>query len=902
MTPLVSMLFTGATLTEHDDLVPGAALLGSPVWGVTALLANLELRLGLPTPDLTDAVRVQRWSQRLDEVHAASPRFYSASYGVDPLGTATTLLSMRDELVAAGWNGEPIPGARERIDTFVELESAAQLSPGTADRIRLVERELERIPSVPMEELRLAEPRSLWPRRWQGVFARLESLGVRVHEVPVAPPPAGITDLARVQARLLGDSGPTSPFEGDGSLVVLRGETSWEVGRALAAMLRPFGGVRTAIVRGGDLRALDDALVEQGLPSEGVSSGSRWRPVTQVLPLALELAFEPRDPYRVLELLTLPVGPFDGLVGRELARALASAPGIGGPEWREAKETIAERLGDGAKASLARVSEWLEMPGHRNVAPRSALLATIDRVRSWLQGRLAFEREKGEHPARISTLGAAFAQAQALHDALAHEVREGLDLVAARLLVEQITADVRFELSPERASRLDPVDSPSGLRVPRDLVVWWHCVSETSWRPPARPWRRAEVAALGAAGVLLADPAERLAAEARAWRQVVLAARQRLVLVMPRWAAGEPLEPHPIWDEIVARLGATPADVRRVSREAPDLVSGPSAPRAVETVDLGALALPEARPEWAIDGGQLRPALRHSASSLEALVGCPLRWVLTYAAGLREGGIASISDGPVLFGTLGHRLVEELHGAGVLAQGIELERHFDEHLERLLREEAAVLLRPGMTFELAQLRRQYLVAVQQLVALLAASGLTVADVESEIDVSWRRGQLKGRLDLLLSDRKGREVVIDLKWGKSRYRGLLEAGRAIQLSVYVTARRLSTGAPRTPPAGYFTIKAGEMLTLDGEAFAGVQPLAGPSLDETWMKLERTVDFVEQQLAKGRVPVTGVTRSLPLLEALRVPEPDRAKALELETGASCEYCSYSAICGKSWETLA
>jgi RecB family exonuclease len=437
--------------------------------------------------------------------------------------------------------------------------------------------------------------------------------------------------------------------------------------------------------------------------------------------------------------------------------------------------------------------------------------------------------------------------------------------------------------------------------VARDLVVWWHCVSDTAWRPPARPWRGAEIEALGAAGVRIPDPAERLAAEARAWRQVVLAARKRLVLVMPRWAAGDVLEPHPIWDEIVARMGATSADVRRVTCEARDLLSGRSAPRAAETADLGLLPLPEARTEWRIDGKQLRPALRHSASGLEALVGCPLRWVLAYGAGVREGGIASISPGPILLGSLGHRLVEELHGAGVLARGEPLERHVDEHLDRLLQQEGAVLLRPGMTFELAQLRKQYLVAVKALADLLAESGLTILDVESAIEVKWRRGLLTGRLDLLLQDAKGAEVVIDLKWGQSSYREKLKAGTAIQLAVYVTARRLATGAKKTPPAGYFGLRGGKLMTVDGKAFPGAQPVAGPSLDETWTKLEHTVERVEQDLALGRVLVTGVKRSPRLLEALAAPEAERQKAMELEPGAACEYCTFGAICGKSWEGL-
>ena len=60
-------------------------------------------------------------------------------------------------------------------------------------------------------------------------------------------------------------------------------------------------------------------------------------------------------------------------------------------------------------------------------------------------------------------------------------------------------------------------------------------------------------------------------------------------------------------------------------------------------------------------------------------------------------------------------------------------------MERLLREEAAVLLRPGMTFELAQLREQIARAVTRLAESLIESKLTVVDVELAVDGALARG-------------------------------------------------------------------------------------------------------------------------------------------------------------------
>ena len=168
---------------------------------------------------------------------------------------------------------------------------------------------------------------------------------------------------------------------------------------------------RTVVIRNGDGLPLDLALARAGLPTQGIRSPSRLRPLLQVLPLALELAFEPKDPYRVLELIALPQGPFRGIVADQLADALAEMPGLGSEAWQAAKAKAADLIRKGvlsrdspvgtkvgateADATLAiekamrRVAEWIEAPGHpQAAAPRDALLAVVERVRKWLQGRI----------------------------------------------------------------------------------------------------------------------------------------------------------------------------------------------------------------------------------------------------------------------------------------------------------------------------------------------------------------------------------------------------------------------------------------------------------------------------------------------------------------------------------
>lgn len=935
MTPFVGLFFGRATLTEADDLPSGSGFVGRPVWGPTALLANLELHAGLPGVEQPEHVRLQRWSRRLHELESGTPRFYSRSYATDPIGTSRTLLSWRDTLVEAGWDGEAIPDGGERLCTLHELERMGDTLAGRPDRLRAIEAELRARRSRPFEALELAEPMDVWPGRWRRLFGLLEELGALIRRMePRFTPANGDTDLGRLQSSIANGGRATRPISGDGSLVLLRAETSWELAHAVAALLRQWRDPSTAIVRGGDPRPLDFALTSQGLPSQGLACTSQWRPTLQLLPLAVELAFEPKDPYRVLELLTLPIGPFAGLVGNRLATAVAASPGIGGRAWRFAKESIEKQLTDRARRAavaagedeavaveraradaqerLGRVAAWLEEPGFdpNTGAPRGKMLEIADRVRTWLRNHfvalksaepggagVAFER-------KLAVVAAALSQAQAFHEALSHDPREVLDAVAARQLVENVSfTGESFILEIERAGRIDPVDGPAALQRSRETVVWWHCVSGTEWRPTTQPWRLRELEALRNVGILLVDPTRRLAVEAAGWRRAILSARRRLVLAMPRWSEGQELEPHPVWDEIVARFNAISSDIARIALDVRDALDGRATSGPLDSVfaAVDSQPLPPARPTWNIDPVWMEPATRHSASSVEALIGCPLRWVLEYRAGLRSARLVAIPSEPVVNGTLGHRLVEELHGAGVLADPARTAREIESVLDRLIAEEAAVLLRPGKAFERTQLRRQLIRTAGVLSDILASSGFTVDAVESVCSVRWGSRSLEGRLDLLLRDKNGADFVLDLKWGAERYRKMLVTGTATQLAIYATARRFTTAAPRLPGAAYFSLSRGELLATDVRLFSGQRAVNGPDLATTWSKLERTVDLVERMVACGDVPVTGVARSLPLLQVLNVAEAERSAHLELPPGAACEYCSQSAVCGRAWEAF-
>ncbi|HEY5376953.1 MAG TPA: PD-(D/E)XK nuclease family protein [Polyangiaceae bacterium] len=916
MRVLAGLEFGGATLTAFDDLALGRANIGHAVWNPNQLLRDLELRLGLGAERESEAVRVAKWVARIAELPPRD-RFYSKSFETDALGTGRVLLRLRDSLVEAGWDGQAIPDGGFRLETIAELEGVRVpvLPFGYADRLAMIARSLVTSHVRFYAELILAEPAELWSSRWRVIFQELERAGTRLsHHDPNFPGAPPASDLGRVQAALNGDS-PTGPvpLRGDGSFVLLTAETAWEAARSTAAILAELPADRTVVVREGDVSALDNALSVHGSRSQGWRSTSPWRAALQVLPLALELAFEPKDPQRVLELLTLPVGPFRGSAGRRLAEALTQSPGIGSPAWTEAKarlvvntellvqqegkSTHPEHFSERSEQLLERIAQWLEQRGDDAVSgsAKMALLAVIARVRTWLISRLPSAPDD-------VTLLTAVRHAGALGAALESDPRSTFSLVEVRRLAESVLeTGTAIQLIEERAGRVAHVDSAGSLGVARANVVWWS-FTDAGTSSVALPWRRREFAALSSAGIHFPDPRARLVQRAVGWRRAVLAATERVILVALGHSAGETLALHPLWDEIVARTRADAPTRARVTLRAHELRDPASVAALLKRPPLHmveAALLPGGRPEWAVPAEDVAPIDHFSAASLNALLGCPLQWGLQYRAGVNSGGHAL----PPLFmlnGTLGHRLVELLHGQGAFdLPDDELESRAEVELDQLFEREGAILLRAGMAFERHQLRTQLVDSVLELSRSLRGAGLRILAVEKPIDVPWRGGKLVGRIDLLVATSAGTQAIVDVKWGLSSYRELLRSGHALQLAAYAFAHALERGEQTIPEATYFSLKQRKLFGLTSDLLPNAETIDGPSLAETWKRVERSVDDAERLAVSGRFAVTGVRKSLPLLTALGIPDGAHADHFALKRDISCKYCGFDAICGRRWE---
>ena len=880
----------GGTVAGAD----GRGTVGEPVWGPEALLRDLELRTGIAAArPPQEALRVAAWSSRLAALLSEEP-FYASSYRIDPLGTAEMLLSWRDALIEGGWDGTRVPGGGPRLDVFTQLEAmdGEPMAPGAGDRLAMVEAALALHGVAPYVELVVADDLRVWPGRWRRVFGRLRDEGTRLRRMPtpLGGAPAD-TDLRELQRRLAaGDDRSSQAWSprGDGSLALLRAPTAIEAAEAVAAMVgaRPPGEV--GIIRSGRPDVLDEAFRAHGLPTAGVRMVSTWRPALQVLPLALDMLFEPVDVRSALELLGLPGGPLGSRTRYSMSHALADAPGIGDVRWTNAKQRLRDALGERGPQELATLEAWVEPRRHgwRDGAPREAIVATVRRVLDWL-------RPRGAAPS--SSQLAAVEQCVQVAELIDRDPRGRFDRLAVRQLVAAASGlGASATWSVEEAGRVAHVDHPSALLHPRPLVVWWFFAASTATPPHRSRWRAAELRALEAAGVSLVASDALLAEESGHWRTAALQARAQLLLVLPDRDRGQPTSAHPFWDEIVARLRLDDVHEAALTIAALDLATRP--PWQLELEPLPMLPLPEARPSWHVPPGRVPTSARLTAPGIEDLLDCPLRWVLGTGASLRSRSVPAIAEGALLNGILGHRLVQRLVELEPVDTWVgSVERILDELLPVM----AAPLLQPGMRFELLQLRHQLTRAVDGLVGLLQRSGMRVAGVEEEITAPWLATEVVGRLDLRLVDQHDREAIVDLKWGLGRYRAQLEQGRAVQLAVYAQVRRVAGGQEALPSAAYLSLSRGRLSTTDPARFGEAEGVGGPPLGETVARITTTVPAVRVALEAGFVPVTGVSRARPLLDSLEVAE-DRRDAHYPST-PRCDDCGFGAVCGRAWERL-
>ncbi|WP_430452729.1 PD-(D/E)XK nuclease family protein [Rhodopirellula europaea] len=873
--------------------------------GPESLLAWLEVQVGLPQVDVHRAARVMQYAEALGSVSDAC---FARSFAADRWETASALLHRRDELLLCGWDGIRSDGCPSITRDLAEAEKVYSKSfPGEAERLAAVLEALDAGQRLPSHVLKLSDDVVAWPAAWQSV---LERMSVEVAS-PVSPMATDGSSLRSASDVLRGQ--PTEPFDGDASLRVAKARSETVATEFVAAVLaeeaKTTSGkvARTVVLCEDDSLAvrLDASLQRRGVPTMGASLQTKAHPVLQVLPLALELCWDPVDPQSLLDLLTLPVIPFRRAIASRLARALSEEPGLGSASWQQAFDKICEEsdedLDSPGKTSLT-LRDWFcadRSPADQPVST-TLMAGQCRKVAKWAHGRAAViwnddNRSDSDEQVAIA-LGEATRQATLLGDLIELSDATITQPQLGRLLDEVTDRGVQSRPCPVAEGGPTRVRSLAEIADPYDRLIW---LGTTTADTAGSGWSVKQLEDFAAAGIELDDGTRQLRSLRSAEVSGLCLARESMLVVsMP---ASEEQRVHPLWLAIEQKI----LDYHEPQRWSPSAIED-----LVENDDCDVLSpfvfrcgsvAPQApqpqRPVWDIPASLLSDRETVSASELEDRLACPLKWTFRYQAGLRPSEIASLPNEFQLRGNLFHKILERVFGGdGALPDVDDAVRQVADAFDERLPLDAAPLAQPEKRVESQRLKAELVKATRLFVETLAAGGYTKVQIEVPIEGSAFGKEMRGWIDCVASAEDDREAVVDFKYaGRKKFNDMITEGRSVQLATYAHSRRKS--GERYPAVAYLVLSDGKFFTPDGSPLAGVdqaQVLEGPSIERVWTNFSRAISDTEDWLTTDEaVPAR------PLQVTGEWPDGAetvlKAKLGKGETQSVCRYCEYKPFCG-------
>ena len=844
--------------------------LGTALVGPLGFLNILETQLGLLALQPSSAERIVQYQDCLRRLDCEQ-RFYHRSFATDPLGTAAYLLDWRDQWALYGWSGAMPAGAPMRLRDIGEVEALASkaVSPSLGQRLKAVLDALQqRKPDI--EQVQLVDSIEALPYRWQQVLAELP--------IVVAGELTGQGQgfLGTLQKQLYcaeqGQVLPRLAWQGDGTVLVVQAETPALANHWLAAQLavdRP-----TLLVCAHDSVRLDSQLSASGRPRQGLKEASAFRPALQVLPLAMELLWDPLHFQSLVQFLTHPVCPIPGYARRRLAEKVADAPGIGGAYWQRTLAQIDEHYGE-ERASQVReqISLWIEHPRFpsESGAPLEVVMDRVAQLAEFFRLRL------GEADiARRLAFQAGYGQCKSCLDSLNGLQLQGAAVIRPRQLqklVAQATSNgTDNPLWPAEVEASAVVSNPGAITESFERVIWSPLMLPVL--PDNDPWSASEIRALKEAEVALPLASERLEQITASWLRPLMAAQEQLVLVLPPPED----EVHPLWQMIEAVV------------EKPQILSLEtllsSSGEALSPVT--PLPLPAPKRWWQLPDDvsvSLRP--KESFSSLEKLLFNPYHWLLQYPARLQSSRVVSLGEDFRMLGNLAHGLVEQyfLHQDALTMPDKEFEAWFGSSFDELIDQEGASLKAPGKGADMESFRYRLQRAMQNLREQVSQAGMVQVAPEREVSGHFAGGELAGSVDLMMENDRGELAIVDMKWsGLKKYPEKLRQNRHLQLAIYAELLRQEAGS--WPSVGYYILDQARLFAPDDCAFPDadvVSPTDGENTAQLWQRFLVTWRWRVAQIQAGQFEV--VLNAIPGSEASEAPED--AMAMETLNEAYNDY---------------
>jgi ATP-dependent helicase/nuclease subunit B len=869
----------GLWLDEKTNIPPSTISSGGVlVVGLSGFVSYLEDCIGLACDtDVVEVLRVEQYRLRL-KACLSEAVFYAASYEVDALETARAVLALRDELVLGGWNLDAIGAdAPPRLQVLRQLEQTTEypLSSGFADRYAQVWQALaystDEDITLPFDTIELADPLGLLPLPLVRLLTLLrERKGVRVLDAPALTSCAQAgTDLHVLQTLLLTSSGQTMRghlLTGDGSLGMLCAQYETDAASYLAKLIRLNGeSVSPCYLIPQKSRVLDQAFIMEGLPSMGIPSASLARPTLQIIKLMDAFLWEPIDPFKIMEFVSLAIKPLHDELATVIANVMAETPGIHGERWNRDVyhffDTLEARAATDTNIDVQKVrgeySFWFERkryPAGGSI-PRSEPIALYSYIHRW--ARKAYD----SMPDTFQSLLVLAEQARRVCDILEALPDEESTLTALRLerIVRSIYQPAPVVFVPAQKAHAKHVFHEGGIVEPEEEILWWG-FQRTLAPPLYDTWRLAERQYLYAhGGVLLDTPTRRLEVYRYTMLLPIMRCRKRLLLVYTSMYGGSNTDPHFLNNYLEAIFDNWKQQIWYIDRSdtPPQWARTWALPT---TLPLPKRLFPAPRPYIQLPA-DVHISLREeeSYSSLESLFYYPYQWVFRHKLELRKSAILSIVDPNTLKGNLAHSIFQHIF----LKESIhtwkreQVEAWFKSNMYWFLKRQGATLLMYGQEPEQLQFKNKLVDAVWILIKMIQNNNWKIYGVEKNLQGRFCNIGIKGIADLVLENAQGQKCVVDMKWtsNSNKYQELIKSGEDLQLILYA---RLLDDDDTWAHTAYYIINRTVAYSRNNDAFKEAKALASDTnyievCKTIYHQMEKTLDWRIQQLQQGLIEI-------------------------------------------------
>lgn len=859
----------GLSLDDITFPLPSSTTGDYATLGPKNLLYTLESHMGLiGHPNDNDYLRIEQYRQALlAYLQEENETFYLSSFAADQFATAAELLSRRDELLLAGWDfkvQDKMPGRLQTLAAIEELLTgknpaypALTLAAGYADRWHAVLQQIDQL-RHPIQAVRLTEPMRLLPYYLQRFFQLLGQQAVPIADVEEQYS-FEQSDLGRFQQRLIKASKEKIELEGDGSLLLIKGKRDTDVATQLAKFLAKNPTLRPLCLIPDKSRILDDAIIQEGLPSMGILSASLARPTLQVLKLVTVFLWEPIDPYKILEFVSLSIKPLHDDLAKAIANYMAQYPGLGSKGWNDMINRFFDQLERrtvyDTQLKPQAIREEFDFWFKRNrynanqVVPKDDVIGIFDRLHKWAHN--TFE-ETGSQNQSLIVLGEQAKRIVALLNTLPETHLNYLEL---ERIVKTIYEPAPVEVQPTACGHLSYIHQPAALTAAVKDLLWWNFTQHEPDHFFSR-WYVNERSFLAEQKVLLVGPQEENAVMLWQRKNPILKVKERLILVIPDLVEGSVAHAHPLFGDLAATFSDLESICWSVDEDEPGILLDRFFQRP-KMVQIKARALGRPAPFITLgENYQLEQREQESLTSLEDLFYYPYQWVFKHKIKLRKSTILSVVKENTLMGNLAHRFFEILFEEDILNWNKEqVEAWIDEQAEPLLQKEGAIFLLYGREPEKVAFIKKVKYAAWNLIYLIQENGWEVAATEDRLAGSFEAIEVRGRADLVL--KRGEErAIVDLKWrGAARRERMIKNEEDLQLVLYA---HLIPSEAKWAHTAYYVMDRARLVARNTMAFQEINPVS-PGADHEainqgiYDKMTRTFQWRIQQIQKGKIEV-------------------------------------------------